>query len=119
MQISKRCANNFSQRMEVERNLCYVKCRCKIIGKLIFIKILWKFFYPNAPIKGEFQIVFIILQTSYIIIFFVLYHPPLVYVLWIKTCLPITYLKLKASCRVLNCSKAIPDVITVRFGHPA
>ena len=53
MQIPKRCANNFFQRMEVERNLGHVKCRYKVIDRLISIEVLWESFYPNTPIKGE------------------------------------------------------------------
>ena len=35
------------------RIACHVKCRCRIIGGLISIKVLWKSFHPNTPIKGE------------------------------------------------------------------
>ena len=35
------------------RNSGHVKCRCRIIGRLIFIKVLWESFHPNTPIKGE------------------------------------------------------------------
>ena len=40
VRIPERCANNFSQEMKVERNSGHMKCRCKIIGKLISIKVL-------------------------------------------------------------------------------
>ena len=53
MRIPKRCVNNFYQKMKIERNSGHVKCRCRIIGRLISIKVLWESFYPNTPIKGE------------------------------------------------------------------
>ena len=31
----------------------YVKCRYRIIGRLIFIKVLWELSYLNTPIKGK------------------------------------------------------------------
>ena len=39
--------------MKVERNSSHVKYSCKIIGRLISIKVLWESFYPNTPIKDE------------------------------------------------------------------
>ena len=53
MRIPKRYANNFSQRIEIERNLSHVKYRDKIIGRLISIKVLWESFHLNTPIIGE------------------------------------------------------------------
>ena len=35
------------------RNSGHVKCRYRIIGRLISIKVLWESFHPNTPIKGE------------------------------------------------------------------
>ena len=51
MQILKKCINDFSQEMEECRS--HVKCRYKIIGKLIFIEVLWKSFHFNTLIKDE------------------------------------------------------------------
>ena len=71
MRISKRCVNNISQKIEVEKNWGHMKCRYRIIGKLISIKVLWEFFLLNTPIKDELYIVFIIMHhytSSYIII---------------------------------------------------
>ena len=53
MRIPKRCANDFSQEMEVDKYLGHVKYRCRIIGKLISIEALWKSFHPNTVIKDE------------------------------------------------------------------
>ena len=44
-----------------EKNSGHIKCRYKIIDKLISIKVLWKSFHPNTSIKNK-------LQTSYIIL---------------------------------------------------
>ena len=96
MQIPEKCANNFFQGMKVERNSSHVKCRYRIIGRLISIKVLWEFFHPNTPIKRW-------------TLDWVCNHPPglvssssssLViltcqYVLWIKASQPITYLELQ------------------------
>ena len=53
MRIPERCANDFFEGIKVERNSGHVKCRCKIIGRLISIKVLWEFDHPNTPIKSE------------------------------------------------------------------
>ena len=45
----KVCKRLFSE----EEDLCHVKCRCKIIGRLISIEVLWQLFYPNTLITGE------------------------------------------------------------------
>ena len=50
------------------RNSGHVKCRYRVIGRLISNEVLWKSFHPNTPIKGELQTMFIILQISYIIV---------------------------------------------------
>ena len=39
--------------MEIWKNLGHLKYKYRIIGRLISIKVLWKSFYPNTPIKGE------------------------------------------------------------------
>ena len=31
----------------------HLKYRYRIIGRLISIKVLWEFFHPNTPSKGE------------------------------------------------------------------
>ena len=54
--------------LEEWRNTGQVKYKCKIIDRLISIKVLWKSFHPNIPIKSKLQTAFIILQTSCIII---------------------------------------------------
>ena len=36
-----------------KENSGHVKCRYRIIGRLIFIEVLWEFFHPNTPIKDE------------------------------------------------------------------
>ena len=51
MRIPERCANNFFQGMKIERNSGHMKCRYRIIGRLISIKVLWEFLHPNTPIK--------------------------------------------------------------------
>ena len=51
MQILKRCANDFSQKVEEFRSR--VKCRDIVIGRLVSIKVLWEFFHSNTPIKSE------------------------------------------------------------------
>ena len=50
---SEKVCKRLSQRMEAGRNSCHVKCRCRIIGKLISIKVLWESFHSNTLIKGE------------------------------------------------------------------
>ena len=35
------------------RNASHVKYRCRIIDRLISIKVPWESFYPNIPIKGK------------------------------------------------------------------
>ena len=75
MRIPKRYANKFSQ--EVEEFGSRVNYRYMVISKLISIEVLWESFYPNIPINGELYTMFILLQTSYIIIFLVPCHPPM------------------------------------------
>ena len=53
MQIPKMCVNDFSQGMEVWKNLNHVKCGYRIIGRLISIEVLWKLFYPNTSTKDK------------------------------------------------------------------
>ena len=36
-----------------EEDSDYMECRYRITGRLISIKVLWKFFHANTPIKGE------------------------------------------------------------------
>ena len=45
----KMCKQLFSKK----EDFSHVKYKYRIIGRLISIKVLWKFFYPNTPIKGE------------------------------------------------------------------
>ena len=95
MRIPKRCANNFFQRMKEFR--LYIKCKYMIIGRLISLKVLWESSYPNTPIKNELWTLFIILQTSYIIIFLIFYHF-LIFILFMnQDYLPIFDLGFKAT----------------------
>ena len=104
------CANNFFQ--EVEEFRSYIKCKYRIIGRLISIKVLQKFFYLNTPIKGELQTAFIIFQTLYIIIFLVSPHLLMSMLFIDQSYLPIIYLGLKAtplsSQLFQNCFKLAP-----------
>ena len=45
----KMCKRLFSK----EEDSGHVKCRYRIIGRLISIEVLWKSFHPNTPIKDE------------------------------------------------------------------
>ena len=36
-----------------EEDSGHMKCRYRIIGRLISIEVLWESFHPNTPIKGE------------------------------------------------------------------
>ena len=45
----KMCKRLFSE----EEDSSHVKSRCRIISRLISIKVLWEFFYPNTSIKGK------------------------------------------------------------------
>ena len=45
----KVCKRLFSE----EEDSGHVKCRYRIIGKLISIEVLWESFHPNTPFKGE------------------------------------------------------------------
>ena len=45
----KVCKRIFSK----EEDSGYVKYRYRIIGKLIYIEVLWGSFHLNTPIKGE------------------------------------------------------------------
>ena len=64
------------------RNAGHVKYRCRIIGKLISIKVLWKLFYPKNPIKDELSKLHL---SSYIIL---PYHPSSLFFLTILPCHP-------------------------------
>ena len=45
----KVCKQLFSE----EEDSSHVKCRYRIIGRLISIEVLWKSFHPNTPFEGE------------------------------------------------------------------
>ena len=44
----------YKQLFTEEKNSIYMKCRYKIIGKLISIEVLWELSYLNILIKSEF-----------------------------------------------------------------
>ena len=58
--------------MEVEKNSSYVKWRCRIIDKLISIKVLWELFYSNTPIKVNSRlylfIIYHLFSSSFLVI---------------------------------------------------
>ena len=41
--------------IEIERNSSHLECRCRIIGRLMTIEVLWESFHPNTPFKDEFS----------------------------------------------------------------
>ena len=43
----------YKQLFSEEEDSNHVEYRYKIIGRLIFIKVLWKSFYSNTPIKDK------------------------------------------------------------------
>ena len=107
MQILKRYANNFSQRIEEFRS--NVKYKDGVMSRVISIEVLWKSFYFNTlnqKVNFKQHSSFFRPHTLSSSSFFVIYS--CLYVLWIKVCLLITYLRLKATCRVLNYSKIVP-----------
>ena len=44
----------YKQLFSKKEDLSHVKYKYNIIDRLISIKVLWKFFYPNTSSKGEF-----------------------------------------------------------------
>ena len=47
--LEKICKQLFSE----EEDSGHMECRYKIIGRLIFIEVLWESFHPNTLIKSE------------------------------------------------------------------
>ena len=46
------------------RNVGHVKYRYKVIGRLIFIEVLWESFHPNTPISGNLDFIYYHLPRS-------------------------------------------------------
>ena len=93
MQIPKKCANDFSQ--EVEEFRSRVKCRYMVIGRLIFIKVLWN---PSILILQSRVNSRLCLSSSKLYIsssFLSLIIFTYQYVLWIKVSQSITYPELQ------------------------
>ena len=58
-----------------KEDLSYMKYRYRIIGKLIFIKVLWKLFHPNTPIKSKLwtSLIIILYTSTFFIIIFMIF----------------------------------------------